>query len=491
MKTKEILIVGAGIAGCAAALALAKRDIAVSILTSSFDQRVYHSPFIQHDYLEEKVLELQQTKVDDLSCSRAYDQLALLAPQSVNELLESHYLVDRNGNIDIHRCLKEQLEQFEQVEWMSPYSLIDLLTLERHSIKRGDQYKKPACFGVTVYNHETHQVENILAKEVILATGGAPSLFPYSTHPSSACGQGIAIANRAGARLLNMDQVQFHPLGLFEKERPCFPLPLQLLAEGGILHAEKGAPLEVSLSPHELVYQLHDQLLKTRSTHLWLDLSSLDPAALKDRFPTMDAYCLIHGFNIAKDALPVVPAAFYTSGGLAIDRVGQTSLQRLRAIGEVSCTGLFCAVKDESVSVLESLTWATALAEDIAKQIKKLVYYFPAMRDETRTINPSWDIVEEDWKLLKEIMWAYAGIKRDRARLERGCALVEELRRLNGQGSSGACSIEQIQLSDAIETALIIIRAALANLPMGYRSSLAGKVGIDLSDLKSRIESKI
>lgn len=462
VKTKQILVIGAGIAGCAIALALAKRGVSVTIMTSPCDQRNSLKPSIQHENLEKKVRDLQGEHHEQLSCSRAYEQLATLARKSIDELLEPNYLVDRNGNIDIHRCLLDQLKSYTQVEWLTYYSLIELLILDQHSIKKTDRYKKPTCMGVIAYQHETQKVEYFFAKETILATGGASSLFPYSSHPSTACGEGIAMAYRAGARLLNMEQIQFHPLGLFEKERPCFSLPLELLAEGGQIHVVKTIPIEVDPSPTYLLYQLYEQLLKTGSEHLWLDLTLLDPVALKDKFPTVDHYCLHHGFNIAKDLLPIVPMAVYTCGGIAVDRFAQTTIQRLRAIGEISCTGLFLNFKDESLGILESLTWALACAEDIAKQANKLVYYYPEIRENFQQLGKSSLMVEEDRRLLRNIMWSYVGINRDRAHLERGVALLEQLYFLNAPYDLSSCSIEQIQLFYAIQTALLIVHSSRA-----------------------------
>ncbi len=457
MRTKDILVIGAGIAGCALALALAKRGISVTIMTSPFDQRIYHAPFIQHESLEEKVRELQKQKQEHLCCSRAHEQLANLARTSIDELLESNYLVDRHGNIDIHRCLQEQLKQQERVEWIFHHTVIELIMLDQHSQRKADRYKKPTCTGVIAYNYDTQKIEYFLAKETILATGGAASLFPYSSHPSTAYGGGIAIAYRAGARLLNMDQIQFHPLGLFEKDRPCFPLPLDLLAEGGKIHVVKNIPLEVDSSPHYLMHQLYDQLLRTRSEHLWLDLTLIDSGGLKEKFPGVDTYCLHHGFNIVKDPLPIVPIATHTCGGIAIDRVAQTTIQRLRAIGEVACTGLFWNFNDEALGVLESLTWAIACAEDIAKQVSKLVYYFPDLREGLNVLGSSSSTaIEEDWKILRQTMWSYVGIKHDRFHIDRGCALLEQLYLMNAPQDLSTCSIEQLQLFYAIQTAQLI-----------------------------------
>lgn len=456
MKTKEILVIGAGIAGCAVALALAKRGIAVTIMTSPFDQRIYHAPFIKHESLEEKVKELQREKQEQLSCSRAYEQLASSARQGIDELLEPHYLIDRNGNIDIHRCLQEQLKEHAHVEWIPHHSVIELLTLDQHSLKKADCYKKPACAGVITFNHETQKIEYFLAKETILATGGATSLFPYSTHSSNACGEGIAMAYRAGARLLNMEQVQFHPLGLLEKDRPCFPLPLELLEEGGKILSFKSDPIAVDPADPYLCRQLYDNLLQTKSDHLWLDLTQIDPTALKEKFPYVDTYCLNHGFNIVKDCLPIIPVAAYFCGGIAIDRAAQTSLQRLRAIGEVACTGLFWNYREETLGVLESLTWALACADDLTKQASKLVYYFPELREGPSHLGHSSSVLEEDWKLLRQIMWSYIGIKQDRTHLERGCALLDQLYLANASHDLSQHSIEQIQLFYAIQTAQLI-----------------------------------
>jgi L-aspartate oxidase len=334
------------------------------------------------------------------------------------------------------------------------------MTLDIHSHKKADRYKKPSCIGVVAFHHETQKIEYFLAKETILATGGASSLFPYSTHPSTAWGSGLAIAHRAGARLLNMEHIQFHPLTLYERDRPCFPLPIGLISEGGKIYARKAQPLEVDTStPASLLNQLYDQLLKTSSEHLWLDLTSLDHEKLKEKFPSVDIYCLNHGFNIVKDPLPVVPAAAYTCGGIVVDKTAQTTLHRLRAVGEVSCTGLFWDSKEESLSVLESLTWGLACAEDIAKQTNKFIYYFPDLREGPNLLSSSSSTCDEDWKMLKQIMWTYVGIRQDKTHLLRGCALIDQLSSLNTPLELTACSFDQIQLMTAIQTAQLIAHA--------------------------------
>lgn len=470
MKPKDVVVIGAGIAGCAVALAIAKRNIPVTIMTSSFDQRIYHGHFTKLESLEEKLRGLKDS-YRHAGCARAADQLVNCSRASIDELLESHLLVDRSGNVDLHRSLQEQLRQMPHVEWAAQHTVVELLTLEQHSNQISDIYKKPTCFGVHAYNYESNQVTPILAKEVILATGGASSLFPYSTHALSAKGSGFAMAHRAGARLVSMEDIRFHPLALFDKNKPCVPLTTQLLKEGGILHISPNVPLEKVNLEQGLAYQLYAELCKNHAEHLWLDLTLLDPLFIKEKYPAVDAWCLNYGFNIAKDLIPVVPVAQYTGGGVAVDQFGRTNVQRLRAIGEVACTGLLYDTQDEAMGVLESLTWAVSCAEDVLKQVTKFSYYFPEVRPWNRLLESSPPhLAKEDWKLLQKIMWYYVGIIRDPARLKRGCALLHHLKTANEAEGESTFSIERMDLNDALQTSILIAESALHQALHGARS---------------------
>lgn len=463
MSIKEVIVIGAGISGCATALALAKRDIPVAILTSSYDERVYHAPFIQQDELKNKIDELQRNASKNLSCLRANEQLIEYGEKSINELLEEHYIVDRKGNVDIHRCLIEQLKQLPQVEWIANHSLLELITLHQHSLRKADIYKSPMCVGVSLFNHETQEVKRVLAKEIIIATGGATSLYPFSTHSKMVRGKGIVVAWRAGARLLKMDQIQFYPFGLFEKDKPCIPLPLELLDEGGQLVVKNHASLVIQVNRDRLAEQMYEIMLENQVEHLWLNLTMLNASELKSKYPTLDAHCLDRGFNIAKDLLPIVPVARYTCGGIAVDRYGQTNLQRLRAVGEAACTGLIDSFEDEAIGVLESLTWAYTCAEDISKKLSKFIYYFPDLRLNTISIQTE-NCLKEDWHFIHFIMWNYLGVKRDSARLKRARVFLNQLQNFNSTNLSTGLSINQIHLVFAIQMALLITDDAISNL---------------------------
>lgn len=482
MDTKDVIVIGTGISGCAIALALAKQGVSVTVLTSFLDERIYHAPFIQREKLEEKVISLQKSVSEQVSCSRATQQLISVANKSFDELLGSHYQVDRNGNVDIHRCLQEQLKEHSNVEWITHHTLIELITLHQHSTRKSDIYKIPTCIGVTVFDNQANCVERIFAKEIVMATGGAVSLFPYSTHPKTAQGEGLAIASRAGVRLLNMEQIQFYPLGLYEKGKICFPLPLELLAMGGLLSFSNHLPSEIFFTEESLSDELYEQMIKNQVDHLWLNLTMLDAAEIKEEFPAIDAFCLERGLNLARDLLPVAPTARYTCGGIAVDRCGQTNIQRLRAIGEVACTGLVYDFKDEAMGVLESLSWSLICAEDILKYLSKYHYYFPEVRDFPYNISKNEKVLEEDWRILHQVMWYYFGIKRDRQRLSRGYALLKKLQSFNSIEFSREISIDQIHLANAIQTAILIAEAAYNNIQTEERDITISDESLNLTE---------
>lgn len=451
MKVREVIVVGAGITGCAVSVALARRGVAVTILTSPHDQRHYQNSSLKMENLEENLQKLYENGQG----SRSLDQLLLTAREAIKEFI-SPDVVDRFGNLEIHRFLQEQLKDMPNVEWLTNHHAFELLTLEAHSAKRGDLYRRPTCLGVLAYNSEAHQVETLLAKETILATGGVSSLFSNSINLPTLKGGGFAMAHRAGAHLVDMYRMQFHPLAIYTQDKPCIPLPITLLQMGGRLQTIQRQPIG-DISIDELLSErLFDELSHSHGNHLWLDLTSLNPLDMKEQFAETDAHLLSYGFNFAKDLIPVVPVAQYTCGGILVDKVAQTTLQRLRAVGEVSCTGLTTPFSDPSTRLLEGLTWALACAEDLAKQVHKFVYYFPEMKAWSQPLVESSSLIQNDWHLLREIMWHYIGIKNTRERAWRGYQLIERLKIANEMESERGFSIERQLLINAFQTAVLM-----------------------------------
>lgn len=460
MKPKEVLVIGGGIAGYAAALAIAKKKIPVTVVASPAERRIYHSSCIGPAGSEPSFNEIRAADRQN-GCMRAREQLIRFSAKNIEELLGPGTISERQGNIDVHKFLEEQLKQMPDIEWMKQHTVIELLTLENHSVRKSDIYKKATCLGVYVYNHETRQVEELLAKETIIATGGAVSLYPYSTNAVEARGTGLAMAHRAGARLLHPERIQFHPICLYTSDKPCIPLPVDLLREGGRIYTSSNKLLEDLTIDDTLSEQLYKELFTSKSNGLWLDMTMLDPVRMQEKFPSVDSKCLAYGYNAAKDRIPIVPAAQYTGGGIKVDPVCRTTVQRLRAIGEVSCTGVLYDCNDEAAVVSESITWAMACAEDIAKQLSRFVYYFPEIRKWTRPTDLSFRQSPEDWHTMGQIMWHYAGIVRDEQRLKKGCALLQKLKECNHAEDDKTFSIDRMYLHNALETAIMIAEGAL------------------------------
>lgn len=454
METKEVLILGAGIEGCLAALALVKKGVPVTLVTSSLDQRDYHEPFLKKDQIEERVLTIKKNALgQSVSCPQAIEQFDQWAKKSLEEL-GFNDLSEQQSVKEIHSSLLTQLRQMDQVEWLSNHSPLELLTLEEHSSKKSDIYKRATCLGAYLYNHETHQVEKVLAKETILATGSDISLFAYSTHAPLMRAGGLAMAHRAQARLLSTGQVQFHPVTLLIEGHSCFPLPLELVKEGKLfIGKQPDSPL---VEEHPLTADdFYHQLIEKKAKQGWLDLRNLDPLVLKNQFSSIEEYCLSHGLNPLTDLLPVAPAAQYFYSGVVVDRTSQTTVQRLRAIGEVACNGLFYTCKDEASTVLENMVWAIVCAEEIHKHISKFIYYFP----ETKNWEPSLGSVttiSEDWELLRHIMWYYLGIAKNPSRMKKGGELLKQLQVQVREELAVQFSIEKHFLLNALQTTQLV-----------------------------------
>ena len=461
MNTKEVIIVGSGIAGCSLALALAKRGVSVTIVTHSAMEKQETDTFTISQEIIESALQNFQLKCDEKCCARAYEQIQSCAKHSLDELFGEDFFTEKKSVTCIQSYLKDQLAKFSQVEWLYKHSLIEILTLEKNSLKPSDLYKKPTCFGIRVYNHESDCLEYLLAKEVILATGGAETLYRYQCEQFTN-GESLAIAEEAGVRLIHMDLVEFYPLALHKKGRLPYLLPLELVLDGAKFYAQDFSDISIPFSsPHQMSQEIYEVLLKNEEEFIWLDLTHLNFTELNLKYPELENDCSKKGFNLLKDFLPVRPTALYTCGGIAVDRTAQTNLQRLRAIGNVACTGVFYNGKSRILSLLESFTWAVSAAEDISKLVQKLVYYFPVIKDRNESIVKKTHATYQEVCLLKNLMWNYVGIQRDLVHLKRAYSLLQELSKQIQDDHFRELSISNIRILLTIKIALTITKAAL------------------------------
>ncbi len=316
-----------------------------------------------------------------------------------------------------------------------------------------DVILREGCACGVVVRHADGRVENLYAGAVVLATGGLCGLYRYTTNPPGSRGAGVAIASRAGATLADLEFVQFHPTAL---DVPADPLPLitdALRGEGALLVDERGARIMQGVDP-ALELAARDVVARrvfavcAAGNRAYLDARPLG-AELPERFPTVYAACRAHGIDALQEPIPVVAAAHYHMGGIAVDVNGRTSVPGLYACGEVAATGVHGANRLASNSLLESVVYP----ERIANDARAFVRVAPRVADDV----PAWPRPDEagsagEWSALRDEMYANVGVERDAERLRHALEVFSEL---------GAATASE-EVRDASAVAALVARSALA-----------------------------
>jgi L-aspartate oxidase len=366
-------------------------------------------------------------------------------------------------------ALLEALHRQPQVTLLSGHTALEL-------IHQPGPEESQICSGAYLLDRATGQVIPCRAKTTILATGGLGQVFERTSNPPGARGDGVAMADRAGVRLADMEFIQFHPTtfaqplaGPFLISEAVRGAGARLVNADGQPFMQRYAPEWKDLAPRDIVARsIQQEMMSQGVPHVYLDLRSYVPVQeIRSHFPTIYEYCLRYGVDITKDLVPVAPAAHYACGGVRVDEWGQTSLERLYAVGEVTCTGLHGANRLASTSLLEGLVWGHQAALHIREQLPQradtrqediLPYPSPSLeRVETTQIERMVD-------LIKNLMWDYVGLMRTtsglvytRAELQR-LAVEVELMYHNSQITD-----ELIGLRNIARVALLITEAALDN----------------------------
>ncbi len=311
--------------------------------------------------------------------------------------------------------------------------VIDLIVTRRLGIPGPNR-----CIGAYVLDRGTNEIYAVRAFETILATGGCGKVYLYTCNPDTATGDGIAIAWRAGAKIENMEFIQFHPTCLYHPKAKRFLISEAVRGEGAILVDRNGEPFmqrydtRGSLAPRDIVARAIDSEMKrTGAPYCCLDIRAKGRAFLQKRFPNIYGKCLEFGIDMARDLIPIVPAAHYCCGGVKATVDGRTSLPGLSAVGETACTGLHGANRLASNSLMEALVMARLAADRLSSRLDRGRRRIPIPAWKTgRAVAPDEAVlVAHMWDEIRRLMWDYVGIVRTDKRLARALHRIKTLRR--------------------------------------------------------------
>jgi len=513
MKTTDVLIIGSGIAGVSAALRLAQDpQRRIILITRSLDPHksntrwaqggiIYRGPDDSADLLVEDILAagagaslpqaaqiladegpplLKQVLIEKagVAFDREADGALAFGQEAAHSRRRIVHVGDGTGNA-ISQGLIAVLQTMPNVELLTNATAVDLITYPHHSRDPLDSYGPVVCHGAYVFDRNGRAIHRTLAAVTVLATGGLGRIYRNTTNPPGSRGDGLAMASRAGARIVNAEYIQFHPTALAAPGAEGFLISEAVRGEGGRLltpdgvpFMEKYSPEWKDLAPRDVVARaIHSEMESHGYSHVMLDIAShMEAEALKARFPNIYAECLRVGIDITREPIPVVPAAHYSCGGVAVDEWGQSSIANLYAVGEVSCTGLHGANRLASTSLLEGLVWGQRAAEHIEAAFAQC-----PPQTLTRDDIPAWDesnltkdsdptLIQGDMQTIQNIMWHYVGLIRSGDRLARA---IRELRHMQNEIETfyrkTKLSDGLIGLRNAVEVSLVIAQAAQHN----------------------------
>jgi L-aspartate oxidase len=375
----------------------------------------------------------------------------------------------------IHDALLARARAHPGITLRERWMAVDLVT-SRH-LRREERAR---CYGVYALDIDRRRVETLPARAVVLASGGVGKVYRYTSNPDTATGDGIAMAWRAGCRVGNMEFIQFHPTCLYHPQERSFLITEALRGEGAILTLPSTGPGDpggrrfmpahderAELAPRDIVARAIDfEMKKHGLDHVWLDATPIvaekGESFLKEHFPTIHARCQALGIDIARQPIPVVPAAHYTCGGVVTDLAGRTDLPGLYAVGETTYTGLHGANRLASNSLLECVVLGRSCAGALLGDAGPPVTAVPSW-DESQVEDADEQVViAHNWDELRLLMWNYVGIVRTTKRLERALHRIKLLRdEIDEYYANFRVTRDLLELRNLVACAELIVRSAL------------------------------
>lgn len=365
----------------------------------------------------------------------------------------------------MQNSLQDNVLNHPNITIFERHNALDLITED----KIGGEADK--VVGAYIWNRDAEHVETVRAKFVVLATGGASKVYQYTSNPDVSSGDGIAMAWRAGCRVANLEFNQFHPTCLFHPDARNFLMTEALRGEGAYLRRPDGTRFmpdfddRGELAPRDVVARAIDfEMKRLGADCMYLDISHKPEDFIHHHFPTINEKLLSFGIDMTKEPIPIVPAAHYTCGGVMVDKQGQTDIDGLFAIGEVSYTGLHGANRLASNSLLECVVYAWSAAENIIKdmQNRELPPSLPAWDESQVECSDEEVVIQHNWHELRLFMWDYMGIVRTDKRLERALRRIQLLKQeTHDYYSNFRVSNNLIELRNLLDVSELMVRCAM------------------------------
>lgn len=500
----DFLVIGSGIAGMSFALKVADKYKVAILCKTTLDKTntslaqggISSVTDLQLDDYEKHI---QDTLIAGSGvCNlKAVEKVVRNAPEQIKQLINWGVEFDKknDGTFDLHKegghsefrilhhkdttgyeiqqRLKQRVQEHSNIDIFEHFFAIDIITQHHLGEIVTRQTPNIECYGVYALNQQTRSISTFLGKITMMATGGIGNVYLTSTNPVVATGDGIAMVHRARGIIKDMEFVQFHPTALFyPKIRPSFLITEALRGYGAELRTLKGQKFMLkydergSLAPRDIVARAIDTEMKqSGSDHVFLDVTHKNAEETKKHFPNIYDKCLSLGIDITKNYIPVAPAAHYLCGGIAVNLNGESSIQRLYAAGECSCTGLHGANRLASNSLIEAIVYADAAAKDALTKVDNIAYNdkVPLWNDEGTSLPEEMVLITQSVKEVEQIMSSYVGIVRSNLRLQRAMARLEILfRETESLFDRSVVSREICELRNRISVAYLIIKQAMA-----------------------------
>ena len=502
----DFLIIGAGIAGMSYALKIAKahKGRVCMICKTTLDEA--NTSFAQGGVASVTNLavddfdkHIKDTMIagDYISDRKAVEQVVRNAPAQIQELVEWGTQFDRkeDGSFDLHRegghsefrilhhaddtgaeiqrALMEACRNHPRIEIKENHFAVEIITQHHLGVEVTRRTPDIECYGAYVLNPETQKVDTYLSRVTLMCTGGCGAVYQTTTNPIIATGDGEAMVYRAKGTVKDMEFVQFHPTSLYHpgETHPAYLITEAMRGYGGILKLPTGETFmekydeRLSLAPRDIVARAIDKEMKTHGLdHVCLDVTHKDPEETRQHFPNIYQKCLSIGIDITKEMIPVRPAAHYMCGGIKVDLNGESSIHRLYALGECSCTGLHGGNRLASNSLIEAVVYADAAAKHALSVLDRYDYNedIPEWNDDGTMNNEERVLITQSMKEVNQIMEAYVGIVRSNTRLIRAWnrldILYEETERLFKRCKA---SRELCELRNMINIGYLITRQAM------------------------------